>query len=42
MSSTILDGAKLENSSMLAAGSLLTQGKVIKTFLKGEIVYEGL
>lgn len=31
MSSTILDGAKLENSSMLAAGSLLTQGKVIKT-----------
>ena len=31
MSSTILDGAIVKKSSMLAAGSLLTQGKIIPT-----------
>ena len=31
MSSTILDGAVVKKSSMLAAGSLLTQGKIIPT-----------
>ena len=31
MSSTVLDGAIVKKSSMLAAGSLLTQGKIIET-----------
>ena len=31
MSSTILDGAIIKKSSMLAAGSLLTQGKTVKS-----------
>ena len=31
MSSTVLDGALVKKSSMLAAGSLLTQGKIIET-----------
>ena len=31
MSSTVLDGAIVKKNAMLAAGSLLTQGKVIKT-----------
>ena len=31
MSSTILDGAIVKKSSMLAAGSLLTQGKTVKS-----------
>ena len=31
MSSTILDGAVLNKNSMLGAGSLLTQGKIIKS-----------
>jgi len=30
MSSTVLDGAVVKKNSMLAAGSLLTQGKIIK------------
>jgi carbonic anhydrase/acetyltransferase-like protein (isoleucine patch superfamily) len=31
MSSTILDGSVVKRNSMLAAGSLLTQGKIIKS-----------
>ena len=31
MSSTILDGAIIKKNSMLAAGSILTQGKIIKS-----------
>ena len=34
MSSTILDGAVVKKNAMLAAGSLLTQGKIVKS---GEI-----